>query len=168
MSLKNTLLKLILIFSTVISTFSAKAELEITIPVQWLYPTGLSTSTVNVDTVWPKNNSNSFVIGDVLNTNSAITSIRSGGKGQQTSVFTRGTNSNHTLFLINGSPITDHSTTNGLFDAGIDPVEYSTGIDVYKGSQSTFFGSGAIGGAVNINTGRSFVSSIARRSLKIS
>jgi vitamin B12 transporter len=152
MSLKNTLLKLILIFSTVISTFSAKAELEITIPVQWLYPTGLSTSTVNVDTVWPKNNSNSFVIGDVLNTNSAITSIRSGGKGQQTSVFTRGTNSNHTLFLINGSPITDHSTTNGLFDAGIDPVEYSTGIDVYKGSQSTFFGSGAIGGAVNINT----------------
>ena len=152
MQLRKLISQLIIIWLTITLPFSARAELEITIPVYWIYPTGLSTSTVNVDTVYPKDNSSSVVIGDLLNTNSAITSIRSGGKGQQTSVFTRGTNSNHTLFLINGSPITDHSTTNGLFDAGHDPVEYSSSIDVYKGSQSTFFGNGAIGGAVNINT----------------
>lgn len=154
---KYLIIKILTIWLAVIFPFSAKAELEITIPIYFLYPTGLSTYTVNVDTVFPKNNNNSVVIGDLLNTNSSITSIRSGGKGQQTSVFTRGTDSNHTLFMINGSPITDHSTTNGLFDAGNDPVEYSTGIDIYKGSQSTFFGSGAIGGAVNINTSPTFV-----------
>ena len=108
MQYKKLISQLLIIWLTITLPFSARAELEITIPVYWIYPTGLSTSTVNVDTVYPKDNSSSVVIGDLLNTNSAITSIRSGGKGQQTSVFTRGTNSNHTLFLINGSPITDH------------------------------------------------------------
>jgi len=126
--------------------------LEITIPIYSIYPSPLSMETVSVDTIYPDSDSTNVTVGDLLDSNSSITAVRSGGVGQQTSVFTRGTNSNHTLFMINGSSITDHSTTNGLFDAGIDPVPYSTSIDVYKGSQSTLFGPGAIGGAVNINT----------------
>ena len=33
-------------------------------------------------------------------------------------MFMRGTNSNHTLVMINGIPINDQSTTQGLHDFG--------------------------------------------------
>ena len=93
------------------------------------------------------------MIGEVLKNNSSFQSVRSGPRGQQTSVFTRGTNSNSTLFMINGSPVTDHSTANGLFDAGVDSVTYADSVDLYKGSQSTLWGPNAVGGAINVNTG---------------
>lgn len=142
-----------ILFTICLTSSLASAEpLHITIPVYSIVPSQLSLQTVSVETIWPEKSADTLTIGDVINKNSSIHSIRSGGVGQQTSVFTRGTNSNHTLFMINGSPITDHSTTNGLFDAGNDPVNYSTSIDVYKGSQSTLFGPNAVGGAVNINT----------------
>ena len=38
--------------------------------------------------------------------------------GQQTSIFTRGSESNHTLVLSNGISINDQSTTNGFDDFG--------------------------------------------------
>lgn len=132
--------------------YAEPLELYITIPIYSLYPSANSLQSMNVDTVYPNNDGQSYVIGELLDNNSSIHVTRSGGKGQQTSVFTRGTNSNHTLFMINGSPITDHSTTNHLFDAGVDPVNYATSIDLYKGSNSSYFGHNAIGGAVNINT----------------
>lgn len=109
-----------------------------------------------MDTVKPSANKNKIVIGEVLKTNSSFQSVRSGPRGQQTSVFTRGTNSNSTLFMINGSPVTDHSTSNGLFDAGVDSVTYADSIDLYKGSQSTLWGPNAVGGAINVNTGIAF------------
>ena len=147
------LIKSLLIITFLLAYVNAYSlPLHIIIPVHSIFPSQMSLETVNVETVRPKENKSSITIGDFIDKNSSINSVRSGGIGQQTSVFTRGTNSNHTLFLINGSPITDHSTTNGLFDAGIDPVFYSTAIDIYKGSQSTLFGPGAVGGAVNINT----------------
>lgn len=144
--------KIIYTITSLVPLVAHSQPLEITIPIYSIYPSEISMETVSVDTIHPDRDSTSVTIGDMLDTNSSITSVRSGGVGQQTSVFTRGTNSNHTLFMINGSTITDHSTTNGLFDAGIDPVPYSTSIDVYKGSHSTLFGPGAVGGAVNINT----------------
>ena len=55
--------------------------------------------------------------------------------------------------MINGSPVTDHSTANGLFDAGVDSVTYADSVDLYKGSQSTLWGPNAVGGAINVNTG---------------
>ena len=39
---------------------------------------------------------------------------QNGQAGQLTSLFSRGTNSNHTLVLLNGVAINDQSTTQGL------------------------------------------------------
>ena len=47
-------------------------------------------------------NTNS-ILGDVLQHQTNICTVRSGSTGSQTSVFFRGTNSNHTLVTINGS-----------------------------------------------------------------
>ena len=43
-----------------------------------------------------------------------------GPKGQKTSIFMRGTNSNHTLVLLNGIPINDQSSPKAMFDFGYD------------------------------------------------
>ena len=48
---------------------------------------------------------------DVLKLIPGIDVFQSGQKGQQTSIFTRGSESNHTLVLLNGIAINDQSVT---------------------------------------------------------
>ena len=60
---------------------------------------------------------------DVLKLISGLDVFQSGQKGQQTSIFTRGSESNHTLVLLNGIAINDQSTTDGLHDFGQDFVQ---------------------------------------------
>ena len=78
--------------------------------------------------------------------------VQSGPVGQQTSVFMRGSNSNHTLVLLNGIPINDQSTTNGAYDFGQNFISNLHRIEVYKGSAGAHWGADAIGGAVNLVT----------------
>ena len=84
---------------------------------------------------------------------------QSGPKGQQTSIFARGTNSNHTLVLLNGIPINDQSTTQGLHDFGVDFVQTIHQVEVYIGPNGAHFGPSAIGGAVNFITAGDFKNS---------
>ena len=87
---------------------------------------------------------------DILNSIPDINITQSGPRGQQTSMFMRGTGSNHTLVMINGVPINDQSTTQGLHDFGVDFIQTIQQIEVYPGSSATHFGTNALGGAVNI------------------
>ena len=80
--------------------------------------------------------------------------VQTGGPGQQTSVFMRGTNSNHTLVLIDGIEASDPSAPNGAVDFSnlwLDNIER---IEVVRGPQSTLYGSDAIGGVIQITTRR--------------
>ena len=87
---------------------------------------------------------------DILKSIPDINITQSGPKGQQASVFMNGTGSNHTLVMINGIPINDQSTTQGLHDFGVDFLQTVQQIEIYPGSSATHFGTNAIGGAVNI------------------
>ena len=87
---------------------------------------------------------------DVLQSLPDINITQSGPKGQQASMFMRGTGSNHTLVMINGIPINDQSTTQGLHDFGVDFIQTIQQVEIYPGSTATHFGTNAIGGAVNI------------------
>lgn len=95
-------------------------------------------------------NLNAKDLVDVLETIPEISITRSGPAGQQTSIFFRGTNSNHTLVMINGIPINDQSTTQGLHDFGVDFIQVIQQIEIYPGSSASQFGSSAIGGAINL------------------
>jgi vitamin B12 transporter len=88
----------------------------------------------------------------VLKFVNGVQAVQSGPRGQQTSVFMRGTNSNHTLVLLNGIPINDQSTDNGVFDFGQDFMFTVSRVEVYKGTAGAHFGADAIGGAVNLVT----------------
>jgi vitamin B12 transporter len=84
-------------------------------------------------------------LNKVLNHVQGVDVTQSGPTGQQSSVFLRGTNSNHTLVLLNGIPINDHSTPTGAHDVGQDFMSTVQQIDVYKGSAGAHWGADAVG-----------------------
>ena len=89
---------------------------------------------------------------DILKLIPGLDVFQSGQMGQQTSIFTRGSESNHTLVLLNGVAINDQSVTDGLHDFGQDFIQTIQQIEVYKGSNGAHFGPSAIAGAINFIT----------------
>jgi len=89
---------------------------------------------------------------DILNYVDGIDLKQNGQRGQLTSLFMRGTNSNHTLVLLNGMPINDQSTTQGLHNFGQDFIQTIQQIEIYKGPNGAHFGPSAVGGAINFVT----------------
>ena len=74
----------------------------------------------------------------------------SGGPGGQASVFVRGTNSNHVLVLRDGMPINDSSDPGSAFNFGVDTLSDVERIEVIRGPMAALYGSGAIGGVINL------------------
>lgn len=79
-----------------------------------------------------------------------VTIKNTGGRGKQTSMFLRGTESNHTLFLIDGVKV--GSATSGLTAFQNIPVDQIERVEVVKGPRSSLYGSDAAGGVVQIFT----------------
>ena len=74
----------------------------------------------------------------------------SGGPGGQASVFVRGTNSNHVLVLRDGMPINDPAEVTNAFNFGVDTLADIERIEVIRGPMAAIYGSGAIGGVINL------------------
>jgi vitamin B12 transporter len=104
-------------------------------------------------------NSGAVDTNDVLKLVAGLDIFQSGSKGQSTSIFTRGSESNHTLVMINGIAINDQSVTDGLHDFGQDFIQNIQQVEVYKGSSGAHFGPSAIAGAINFITGIDYTNS---------
>jgi vitamin B12 transporter len=87
---------------------------------------------------------------DLLRSQANINIKNSGGATQQSSISMRGTNSNHTLFLIDGVKV--GSATTGLTAFQNIPVDQIERIEIVKGPRSSLYGSEAIGGVIQIFT----------------
>ncbi len=126
-------------------------------------PTSKTTESMSVDYVdsYTIQNTNTQDTVQAIKRITGLTVVQSGPTGQQTSVFMRGTNSNHTMVAINGVAIKDHSTTGGLHDIGSDFIKHVTAIQVVKGSQGTLFGANAVGGVINFITTGKYENSIS-------
>jgi vitamin B12 transporter len=88
---------------------------------------------------------------DILQDVPGLNLVQTGGPGGTTSVFMRGTNSNHVKVLLDGIDVGDPSLGNAfnfehLLLADIERVE------VLRGPQSGLYGADAIGGVINIIT----------------
>ena len=91
-------------------------------------------------------------LGDLLRMRAGVEVARLGGPGQQTSLFLRGTESNHVLVLIDGVRI-NPGTIGSAAIQNIAP-ELVERVEIVKGPRSTLYGSDALGGVINVITRR--------------
>jgi vitamin B12 transporter len=90
-------------------------------------------------------------LADLLWSVPGLTVAQAGAPGQQTSVFTRGANSNQTLLLWNGIPLNDPFF--GDINWQFVPTEGVERVEVVRGPFSALYGSNAVGGVVQVLTG---------------
>ena len=89
-------------------------------------------------------------IGTVLQQYAGFDIAQTGGPGQPESLFMRGTNSNHTLVMIDGVRINpDNGFGSALQNIHLSEVER---IEIVKGPRASLYGSDAVGGVINIIT----------------
>lgn len=89
---------------------------------------------------------------DVLQFVPGLNVVQTGGPGGQTSVFMRGTDSNHVKVLVDGIDVSDPSSPNGAYDFGQFLTPDIARIEVLRGPQSGLYGSDAIGGVIHVIT----------------
>jgi len=87
---------------------------------------------------------------ELLSGTTGIDIVQSGGYGKTTSVFMRGTNSDHVLVLIDGIKV--GSVTLGTTPFEFIPIDQVERVEIIRGPQSSLYGSEAIGGVIQIFT----------------
>lgn len=88
---------------------------------------------------------------DVMRRLPGVDVAQYGGMGQSSSLFIRGTESKHVLVLVDGIPVARPGISNSS-DIDQIPVSLVQRIEYIRGPRSAVYGSGAIGGVVNIIT----------------
>ena len=89
---------------------------------------------------------------DLLQSEAGINLAQTGGVGQATSVFMRGANANQVLILLDGVPLRDTTSTGSPVELQHILPEQIERIEVVRGNVSAIYGSGAIGGVIQIFT----------------
>lgn len=88
---------------------------------------------------------------DLLRTLPGLDVARAGSPGKVASLFSRGTNSSHTLLLWNGVALNDPYL--GGFDLSTLATDGVARLEVVRGPYSALYGSSALGGVVQVLTG---------------
>ena len=100
---------------------------------------------IDIERVQPKS------VAELLRTTVGIDIASNGGPAQVTSVFVRGTNSTHTLFLVDGVRINTVTGSGGTSVNDI-PTYQIERIEVVKGPRAAMYGSDAVGAVIQIFT----------------
>jgi len=109
-------------------------------------------SSITIITAEEIESKQSTLLLDILRTVPGLDVVQLGGHGGQTSIFMRGSNSNHTLVLIDGAEATDPISPGRAFDFATLTTENIERIEILRGPQSTLYGSDAVAGVINIIT----------------
>ncbi|RNF82229.1 TonB-dependent vitamin B12 receptor [Montanilutibacter psychrotolerans] len=89
---------------------------------------------------------------DLLRGRAGISQTNQGGAGKLTTMFMRGTESDHVLVLIDGVRV--GSPTSGLAAFQDLPIEMIDRVEIVRGPRSSLYGADAIGGVIQVFTRR--------------
>lgn len=115
-------------------------------------PSDETASSVTVITAEQIEKTQTRTVADLLRTVPGLNVVQGGALGGQTSVFMRGTNSNHVKVLIDGIEINDPTGPTRAFDFGPLTTDDIERIEILRGPQSGLYGADAIGGVISITT----------------
>jgi len=87
---------------------------------------------------------------ELLRLQPGVDIVRSGGPGAQTSVFLRGSNSNHVLVLIDGVRVSSANT--GAYIWEQLPLNQVERVEIVRGPRGSLYGSDSVGGVIHIFT----------------
>jgi vitamin B12 transporter len=87
---------------------------------------------------------------ELLRLQPGVDVVRTGGAGAQTSVFLRGSNSNHVLVLVDGVRVGSANT--GAYAWEQLPLNQIERVEIVRGPRGSLYGSDAIGGVVHVFT----------------
>ena len=89
-------------------------------------------------------------VQDALQRTPGVNIANSGGQGKVSSIFLRGTNSDHVLVLIDGQRVASATTATAAIEQ--IPIELVERIEIVRGPRAALYGSEAIGGVIQIFT----------------
>ena len=89
---------------------------------------------------------------ELLRGRAGIAIVNQGGLGKLSTLFLRGTESDHTLFLVDGIRV--GSPTSGLASLQDIPLAQIERIEIVRGPRSSLYGADAIGGVIQVFTRR--------------
>jgi vitamin B12 transporter len=87
---------------------------------------------------------------ELLRMQPGVDIVRSGGPGAQTSVFLRGSNSNHVLVLIDGVRVSSANT--GAYVWEQLPLNQVERVEIVRGPRGSLYGSDSVGGVIQVFT----------------
>jgi len=147
----------IFFLSVPISNFASAAEPEqATLPPVVVTATRVETpqeevtTSVTVITAEDIRKQQAETVLEVLRNVPGVDVVQSGSRGDITSVFIRGSNSNQVLVLVDGMEV--NSVTAGSFDFAHLLTDNVERIEVLRGAGGALYGSKAVGGVINIIT----------------
>ena len=98
-------------------------------------------------------NSSEYFLGDALANNSTSANFfQTGGHGATSAIQLRGLPKRYSTVYIDGVKMSDPSSVSGDFDFNHILTSQISRVEILKGNQSSVYGSGAIGGTINIFT----------------
>ncbi len=111
--------------------------------------TGASVTVITADEIARTEKSS---VAEILKNQPGIYMSSNSSLGGVASLYVRGTASNHVTVLVDGVRVNDPTSPGNGFDFAHLTTENIERIEIIRGSQSTLYGSDAIGGVVNIIT----------------
>jgi vitamin B12 transporter len=117
-------------------------------PTRTDIPQEEATTSVSVITTEEIREQQAKTVPEVLRNVPGLDVVESGSRGNTTSVFIRGSDSDQVLVLIDGVEV--NSTTTGAFEFAHLTTENIERIEILRGAGGTLYGSQAIGGVINV------------------